>query len=106
MARSYGSRVTWSDNLCTVGSTCIHGWFAPDEMRRLLAECPDGTFTPTFYIEHDKGGPVTSPEALERYLASRRVSYMAQRSAPFYFNFPRDAAGERLLQALGLLQAP
>lgn len=104
MALPYGSRVKWSDNLCTVGWTCIHGWFSPDELRRLASECPDGDFTPTFYVPHDAGGPVTTPEALDRYLSRRKVSPgIRQRSAPFYFNFPRDAAGEKLLASLGFL---
>lgn len=105
MALPYGSRVTWSDNICQVGWTCIHGWFSPDEMRRLASDCPAGDFTPTFYVPHDAGGPVYTPEALHRYLSTRRVAAMRQRSAPFYFNFPRDASGEKLLASLGFLPA-
>lgn len=43
--------VRWSDNSCTVGGTCIHGFFNGPDLEKLLELCPEGNFTPTFYSE-------------------------------------------------------
>lgn len=41
--------VRWTDNVCTVGGTCIHGCFNATDLRLLFELCPTGTFTPTFF---------------------------------------------------------
>jgi hypothetical protein len=46
--------VRWTNNVCTVGGTCIHGYFTLDDLRQLFKLCPDASFTPTFY--HEKLG--------------------------------------------------
>ncbi len=46
--------VKWTDNVCTVGGTCIHGYFNLDDLKQLFGLCPNGDFTPTFY--HEKLG--------------------------------------------------
>lgn len=43
--------VRWTDNVCTVGGTCIHGNFSGDDLKKLFELCPSGDFTPTFYNE-------------------------------------------------------
>lgn len=82
----------WSDNVCTVGWTCIHAYMVAADMRWLLERCPDGTFTPTFYRLAEEGGPVLTPEEAEKLEGPRG----------FYFNFPLDMRGEALLAELGL----
>jgi hypothetical protein len=49
--------VRWSDNVCTVGGTCIHGAFTAEDLKQLFELCDDesATFTPTFY--HARLGP-------------------------------------------------
>jgi hypothetical protein len=44
-------RVRWTDNVCTVGGTCIHGYFTAEDLRWLFKLCPVGSFTPTFFHE-------------------------------------------------------
>jgi hypothetical protein len=47
--------VRWPDNNCTVGGTCIHGFFTKADLEKLFELCPNGSFTPTFY--HERLGP-------------------------------------------------
>lgn len=40
--------VKWTDNVCTVGGTCIHGYFNHADLLQLLELCPEGDITNTF----------------------------------------------------------
>ena len=97
-------RLTHSNNTCTVGWTCIHAIMSPDDMRELLAACPEGSFTATWY--HPKRD-IRTPDDFEQYLndenarrKERGYGYMTMSDAGFYFNFPRDEVGEALLAKL------
>jgi len=47
--------VKWTDNVCTVGGTCIHGYFNGADLTKLWQLCPSGHATPTFC--HERLGP-------------------------------------------------
>lgn len=90
-----------SNNLCTVGWTCIYAMLTPDEMRELLVICPQGTFSPTWY---QWGKDILTPDQFEAWIEKenakrkKRGHYSSlMESMGFYFNFPRDEAGETLL---------
>ena len=38
----------WSDNNCTVGSTCIHGYFVLPELKEIMGLQTECSITPTF----------------------------------------------------------
>ena len=67
------------DNICTVGWTCVHAFLNAQDMRFLKGMCPDGHFTLS-------GG---------RH-ARLQQTYNGQ--WPYYFNFPMDDRGKKLLR--------
>lgn len=93
--------VKWSDNICTVGWSCIHahGWDqVPVEAAKLL--CPKGFFTPTSYVDGDE----------RRSYQEHHIAQTDKYGAPFYvlyrgayFNFPLDRGALQLMQAVGLI---
>jgi hypothetical protein len=96
--------VRWSDNVCTVGGTCIHGYFTLEDLSQLFELCddPDATFTPTFY--HERLGPcgfiqndLESIRTLGEDEESRKVySPLHKGERGYYFTF-MERYGERLL---------
>lgn len=84
-------RVRWPDNICTVGWTCIHGWFTRADVDILFGLCPTGSLTPTFY---EPGLGTIRRGELSRLDV---VSYKWPHG--FYFNFC-EAEGEALLNYL------
>lgn len=84
-------RVTHSDNLCTVGKTCLTALMSPEDMYALKEVCPDGDFTPCFCRPSNSGTRIDSPNKLRT--SSMKVGI-------FYFNFNEDRAGKRLLKLL------
>ena len=94
----------WSDNICTVGWTCIHAWMNYEDMEWLHSMHPEGTFTPTFFPpsvfnRHTKRNTASWLEAMKDFKGSRLY---AQTILGFYFNFPEDERGKALLVALKL----
>ena len=70
-------QLTWPDNTCSVGWTCIHGWLNAEEMDYLETMVDGGHFTPTYYRE---GRAVRSA-------SGHAVLYGTQRKG-YYFTFP------------------
>lgn len=92
--------ITWSDNTCTVGWTCITVNMSHHEFSWLLAYCPKGTFSACFYfwgIEEDVNTELGFIKYLERDLLD------IDTLGTFYFHFPFDKAGLTLLKALCLV---
>lgn len=91
---------SWSDNICTVGYTCIHGTFTPDRMREILSECPSGRFIQTSLYEYKT---ISTPEEAEEYVKwyNSRNSYYKIQQVRFYFDFPLDQNGIQFLQSYG-----
>lgn len=91
---------SWSDNICTVGYTCIHGAFTPDRMREILSECPSGRFIQTGLYEYKT---ISTPEEAEEYVKwyNARNSYYKIQQVRFYFDFPLDQNGIKFLQSYG-----
>ena len=85
-------QVTHSDNLCTVGMTCITALMDANDMRALLKLCPDGNFTPCFCSRPR----IDTPEKLEYCHRWRKE----RDCGAFYFNFNEDAQGKNLLKLL------
>lgn len=69
--------LSWPDNTCSVGYTCIHGWMNADEMKYLEGAVTGGHFTPTYYRE---GCSV-------RHSRDHGNVYGEQRKG-YYFTFP------------------
>lgn len=86
-------RITHSDNLCTVGWTCINALMTADDMRALLRRCPDGSFTQCFYAGNKT---INTPDKAKVYLEKRGW----QGHGNFYFNFKEDDRGQALLDEL------
>jgi len=87
-------RVTWSDNICSVGWTCIHGYFTPSDLEWLLKQVPKGHLTPTYYSQL----PIRwTPETVRERWGNDPRSY--------YFSFP-EAEGTTLLVALRIRGFP
>lgn len=93
--------IKWSDNLCSVGWSCIHarGW-SRKSLERVLDYCPRGHFTPTFYIGGDTRRQFTDidREEVKDYGAPVRMMHQGA-----YFNFPLDLGALQLMRAIGLV---
>lgn len=91
-----------SDNTGSVGWTCIHAHMTPDEMRELLRQCPRGYLRMTA-LHMDDLGEVRTPERAAQYLEWVNNRCMARDwyELPFYFDFPLDQDGVKLLHTLG-----
>ena len=74
----------WTNNLCTVGWTCLHGSFTPDELDTMLKYCPSGSFTPTF--SHERLA------ACGHSNTARVREVGIKESQGYYFNFPLTQA--------------
>ncbi|TXT66009.1 MAG: hypothetical protein BAJALOKI3v1_50006 [Promethearchaeota archaeon] len=91
--------LSFSDNCCTVGWTSIHASMSYEDMKDLLSKCPKGRFSNTFFCR-------TSIYTIEQY-----AEYLNERCChgthndvpelPFYFTFPLDDDGIRLLRNFG-----
>jgi hypothetical protein len=55
--------LTWPDNICTVGWTCVHGIFTREDLFWLKRMCSEGDFSPTFYNDIGSHG---NPAAYDR----------------------------------------
>lgn len=93
-------RVRWTDNICTVGSTCIHGYFDGDDLTFLLSLCPNGSFTPTYYHERFPASGKSDPSCLKQL----KFSNFSERSLydtelGYYFDFT-ESEGHKLLNWL------
>ena len=97
----YLERVKWSDNLCTVGWSCIwaRGWDR-ESVEAALRFCPRGYFTVTTYVDGDERRAWTESqrEEKDRY---RHPVYVIHKGS--YFSFPLDRGALQLMQALGLV---
>lgn len=94
-------KINWSDNTGSVGYTSIWGRWTPDEMRALLEVCPRGTFMQTSLYEYRD---VKTPEQAEELIKWRNKNFTYYRAIDrlgFYFNFPLDRFGCKLLELLG-----
>jgi len=89
--------LTWSDNLCTVGKTCIHGFFNYEDMLWLLQMCPSGTFTPTFYELPEQWSYSWKTQNGILY----NMETIKEEQKGFYFNF-NEKENQTLLVALRL----
>lgn len=87
------NHVRWSDNNCTVGGTCIHGRFTPNDMAWLLSMVPEGYFTNTFH-EPEFGWRRITPEKAREVCGEEERGY--------YFSFMEDEKSQALLVALRL----
>jgi hypothetical protein len=85
----------FSDNICTVGWTCIHGYITPDEMQMLKSSCPRGDFHVTFLPDKS----INNADEARAYF--QRNPYSVSGKLPMYFDFPLDGNGARLLRQLG-----
>lgn len=54
--------IRWSDNISTVGWTCIHGTFSPQELRDLKTQLPKHRFSYTRLGFNETHGYVDFPE--------------------------------------------
>lgn len=94
-------RLIHSDNIGTVGWSCIQGHFNAEDMYFLEQMCPEGDFTPCF------PAPKSGNKKRE---AAWWVGYMKAHRPPdatdethhvsMYYNFPLEPHGEVLLIAL------
>ena len=94
------SNLRFSDNICTVGWTCIHasGWDGPSiAMAKHLR--PEGNFISTSYVDSDMRRMWTDEQRTnaQRYGAPIHILYRGA-----YFNFPVNTGGGKLLIALGM----
>lgn len=97
----YLKRVKWSDNLCTVGWSCIWAWgWDRCSIDAALRFCPRGYFTTTTYVDGDerRGWSETVREEKDRYGMPVYVIHKGS-----YFSFPLDRGALQLMQALGLV---
>jgi hypothetical protein len=83
--------LNWSDNVCTIGWTSIHGVMNADDMEWMGKMHPAGHFTPTFFSRWSWNHTVT-PERIREHCGDE--------SRGFYFTFPEDERGQALLTAL------
>jgi len=92
--------VKLSDNICTVGRTCIHaqGW-DKDSLRHALYLAPSGNWTPTTYVDGDERRSWGAREAEECNLFGEPIHYLARGA---YFNFMYGTEAARLLTALDM----
>ena len=94
------SNLRFSDNICTVGWTCIHasGWEYPS-IDAATSLCPLGNFTPTTYVDSDMRRMWTDEQRTnaQRYGVPIHILYRGA-----YFNFPLTIGGQKLLIALGM----
>lgn len=84
----------WSDNVCTVGWTCVHAGFTPAQMNDLKTLCPKGDFTVTFLSDF----PIRSAKDAEKHLKTHPYSNGVIYT---YFTFPLDKNGVSLLKLFG-----
>lgn len=82
------NQVSWSDNLCTVGWTTIHGWFDKRDRDWLASMVDRHHFSATVSRE--------SQARLESF----------NTPCPYYFDFPEDDKGKALLSALRIMGMP
>jgi hypothetical protein len=72
-------QLRWTNNICTVDWTCLHGSFTVEELDQMFLLCPSGSCTPTFY--HEKlGGGFSSTKRIKEVGLTGEQSY--------YFSFP------------------
>lgn len=89
--------VKWTDNICTVGGTCIHGYFNGDDLNILLKLCPTGTFTPTFSNEHLDDGGYRNTKLLKEIIISRHESIsLYDKEWGYYFIFMENEGNQLL----------
>jgi hypothetical protein len=72
------NNVLWTNNICTVDWTCIHGTFTADELDEMFSLCPEGSIAPTFYHASLGGG----------YSNTQRMRELNIKDGAFYFSFP------------------
>lgn len=95
------ARVRWSDNLCTVGWSCIHAHqWDMDSIEKAMRFCPRGHFTQTTYVDGDERRAWTDSQRDERDRYGAPV-YVLFKGA--YFSFPLDRGALQLMQAVGLI---
>jgi len=70
----------WSDNILTVGWTCIHGSFTLKELKQLYDLHPEGSFSPTF--------PGINNYSVDDMFAAIKKKGYADTEMGYYFNFP------------------
>lgn len=92
-----------SDNIGTVGWSCVQGSFNEDDFNLLETMCPEGDFTPCFNAPRD-GFTTGKHDAAWwiRYLEKFRPPDATPQShhVAMYYNFPLHPHGEVLLIAL------
>lgn len=95
------SNVKHSDNLCSVGWTCIHahGWDL-DTLRVALSLCPLGTFTVTTYVNSDMRRAYDSLDKVEAEEFGAPIKILTKGA---YFNMPMDKGCLHLLQRCDLV---
>lgn len=86
-------RLEWTDNLCTVGWTCIHARLTPDDIDYLMSKCPKGHIHQTFL--GDGNATLKTSDDVRKYLKKE------QYTLPFYFDFPLNTDGIKFLKELG-----
>ena len=91
-------RPMWNDNICNSDITCISGLFSVADMRELEAMHPQGYFTPCFISKKRH----MSASDFEKHLETNSTY---QDRGRFYFTFPENAAGKRLLKMLGFTES-
>ncbi len=84
-------RIRWSDNICTVGWTCIHAFMNAEDMHHLLAFCPEGTFSITSLSPWGVWKPATP---------QRHTEHFGEKTMSYYFRFPEDDRGTQLIRYL------
>jgi hypothetical protein len=70
----------WTNNICTVGWTCIHGYFTLAELKDLYGLHPEGNFSPTF-----PGLNSYSPEEMFKSIEKQQIG---DDERGYYFNLP------------------
>jgi hypothetical protein len=90
--------VIWTNNVCTVGGTCIHGYFDGIDLTFLLSLCPEGYFTPTFYCETLNSGGFKNPQELKKHKWHNNKT-LFDVELGYYFTF-MDNEGEKLIKYL------
>lgn len=93
--------VKHSDNLCSVGWTCIHaqGWDL-DTARIALSLCPAGHFTRTSHVDSDMRRAWDVSDRREKDEFGEPLSILAKGA---YFNMPMDKGCLHLLQRCDLV---
>ena len=74
----------WSNNICTVGWTCIHGYFTLEELKQLSDLHPEGNFSPTF--------PGIDSYYRDDMFIDIKNKGLADKEMGYYFNFPWQGA--------------